>query len=154
MTKLTSGINAVNAELSLLVHNLTPATEVAWKTAVSVYQVNAISNLVQGLVGLIIFTFIMLAFRSIYFVKRRIPNESIRDKFERNTGCDTWTLWQKADYLNLETAVAVFSLILGVIALVAFGVSLQLLSVWNWLSLFHPQLYAAHEIMTNVIQNH
>jgi hypothetical protein len=148
MSKLASGMAEVNAELSTLVHNLTPATETAWKTAVAIYQVNAMSNLIYGLLGAVVFTLIALAFRSVYFVKRPIPEGMQR--FE--TG-GKWTWSQQANYEDLEVLIFAGALFFGMIALWALEFSTQLLCVWNWLALIHPHLYAAHEVMNSVMRN-
>jgi hypothetical protein len=153
MSNLASGIAAVNAELATLVHSLTPATEATWKTAVAVYQINAISNLVYGFMGLVVFALIAWVFRGVYVVQRPILDEQKREKYERYNGRDTWTIWQKAVYEDTEVWVVTISVVLGFIALLGLAISTQLLSIWSWLALIHPHLYAAHEVMNSVANN-
>lgn len=152
MNGFTASLSAVNTELAQLVHQLTPATIGAWKTVVTVYQVNAISHLAYGLLALVLLGMVVATLYAIYGVWRPVPETVVHQSSCYETG-DTWTLWEKADFYDVELGVLVSSVILGLVGIVCFGFTRLLFDVWCWVALFHPQLYAAHEILQAVMQH-
>lgn len=152
MNGFTAGLSAVNAELTELVHRLTPATAGAWKTVVDVYQVSAISHLAYGLLALVLLGLVVATLYAIYCIQRPVP-ETVVCKFSRYETGDTWTIWERANFDDVEIFIIALTLILGLGGIVCFGFALLLVDVWNWVALFHPQLYAAHEILQAVMQH-
>jgi len=131
----------MSAELNSLINSMPPVYDKAWKTTVEFYHTNALINFIEGFAGLVVFGICLVILYHIFVKKREYK---FYDK--------KVSLYDALDYCNWSTKVYVSIFIASTVSI---GVGLSglviflcnILSVWNWIALAHPQLYAVHELL-------
>jgi hypothetical protein len=122
----------VQAVVEKLATMLSPAAHQGWEVAVKVYQINAINNMVVGVLSLIIT--LAIGYSPFWWIKRR--NKAIKEE-KRN-------IFNPRDESILIPLCLfwVFAFMFSLVPTVT-----EMLNVWNWVGLWDPQLYAAHEVL-------
>jgi hypothetical protein len=104
------------------------ATPVAINAVLTVVSINVIQNIVGGLVVLII-CLVSSRYFHIYYGKYKILSYGDRE---------------------MEGVITIASLAVAVISGLISGIIL--LNVWNWVGVFHPNLYLVHELVNKVTE--
>lgn len=134
-------IPAVNHELTVLLHSITPGVTASWHYAVAVYQINAIRNLVYGGIALVLLPALgwLLWFTTIRTIQVGDRHLTIPAR-----------LGMDPERLPDLVALVVWVFMLAILILLAFGFSFDLLSVWDWVGAVHPQLYTVHKLLSQM----
>lgn len=107
--------------LEKLQQMMEPAVRTAYDSAIQVVQMNAVSNLVAGVICLL----------AVYLTVRNVPNEKIEKWLESN------------DFIP-SIGVLCLCILSGVVFVI--GV-VTLLSPWNWVAVFNPELALARKLL-------
>ena len=124
---------AVQTLTEKLVTALTPAATAGWRVTSEVYQVRAVQHLVYGGIALLCFLAALWALRSAYGIWAKTGGQDVTEED------------------GFRVAVRVIPGVLAALISLLFMLC-TLPDIWYWVALFHPQLYAAHEILQAVAQ--
>lgn len=127
-------LSAVQALAEKMVQALTPAARASWHITGQIYQINAIQSLIHGVLALFFFGFCVWL---LYYDNAKYKR--IKESRYRATEGQEMAM----------LAMLIIGVVGGMITLIIS--LLTLTNVWYWVALFHPQLYAAHEILNAVI---
>jgi len=131
----------MNTELNSLIKSMPPVYDKAWKTTVQFYHINVLINFIEGFAGLVVFGICCVVLYHIFVKKREF--DFYYKKISLYDALD-YCNWSSPVYVSIFIACTV-STAVGLAGLIIF--LCNILSVWNWIALVHPQLYAVHELL-------
>lgn len=140
-----TSLQLVNKILGTLTTDLSGASKETWKAIVPVYQVDAIQGLVYGLVGLGILGACVFLMKYLFFSLRKtrsLGRGEKRSSFLFDCDGDPELLWVMLMIVGVAGA--------SISSMIAF---INLVDIWNWVALWHPQAYAVHELLRHTLSS-
>ncbi len=139
-------IQDVNSEVEKVVSALTPAGKMAWHVLVENYQVQALQHLVFAVVSAAYLGLCVYLIYFLFFRRTKTPERLLRKGLEQ-----TSSVWDRKEAEGEDIIILLLGVPVTIMAVAAFGVFVTYgLDVWNYIAFFHPNLYAAHELIGRV----
>lgn len=124
------------------------------EVAIRIKQVDSITEIVHGLIGLLILLAVVWVVKRQYRPAPRTPENLARISHLKDMGYGRRSIAQDRE---LERLTGEFTLIehpewlFAVFPLTFAGLfAIKLLNVWNWVGLFQPQLALAHDLFVKL----